>query len=339
MKSGRKATGLLVAFAFFLMAIPLWGRTEGGYSFTVVELNCENLFDTQKDSLKQDGEWTESSLRHWTRKRYWRKLNNIAQEIIACGETSEGWRLPDIVAMCEVENDSVMRDLTKRSLLRKSRYEYVMTESPDVRGIDVALMYSPTTFRLICSRSIRIEPIEGMRPTRDILYVQGRVIGGDTLHVFVVHAPSRYGGERVTRPHRLQVATTLAQTIDSIRSVSAEAAIIVAGDFNDYHDNAAPQLLYEHGLKNITRNAKGTNGAEGTYKFQGEWRSIDHVMATQSIAQKVTEAFISDPEFLLEDDEKYGGKMPLRNYYGYNYKAGFSDHLPLVVRFNLEVSD
>lgn len=307
--------------------------------FTFVELNCENLFDTEHDSLKQDQEWLDGSPRHWTRKRYWQKINNIAQEIIACGESDGGWNLPDLVALCEIENDSVMRDLTKRSLMHKSRYQYVMTESPDIRGIDVALMYSPSSFRLIESRSISVTPLEGMRPTRDILYAKGVIISGDTLHVFVIHAPSRYGGEHSTRPHRLQVATTLATNIDSIYSISPEAPIIVAGDFNDYYDNASPQLLYQHGLKNLTHNAKGINGAEGTYKFMGEWRSIDHIMATQTMADKVTKAYIADYDFLLEEDDKYGGIMPMRNYQGFKYKAGFSDHLPLVVQFNLEVSE
>lgn len=309
------------------------------HPFTFVELNCENLFDTEHDSLKQDQEWLDGSPRHWTRKRYWQKINNIAQEIIACGESDGGWNLPNLVALCEIENDSVMRDLTKRSLLRKSRYQYVMTESPDIRGIDVALMYSPSSFRLIESRSISVTPLEGMRPTRDILYAKGLIISGDTLHVFVIHAPSRYGGEHSTRPHRLQVATTLATNIDSIYSISPKAPIIVAGDFNDYYDNASPQLLYQHGLKNLTHNAKGINGAEGTYKFMGEWRSIDHIMATQTMADKVTKAYIADYDFLLEEDDKYGGKMPMRNYQGFKYRAGFSDHLPLVVQFNLEVSE
>jgi hypothetical protein len=45
-----------------------------------------------------------------------------------------------------------MFDLTRRSLLRQAGYEYVMTDSPDRRGIDVALVYSPFTFRLINHR-------------------------------------------------------------------------------------------------------------------------------------------------------------------------------------------
>ena len=307
--------------------------------FTFVELNCENLFDNSHDTLKQDTEWLDDSPRHWTYKRYRQKLNNIGKEIIACGESGDGWRLPDIVALCEVENDSVMRDLTKRSLLRNSRYEYVMTESPDVRGIDVALMFSPSSFHIISHRSIRVTTLKDMRPTRDILYANGVIINGDTLHVFVVHAPSRYGGERATRPYRMQVAATLAAAIDSIYSISPETPILVAGDFNDYHDDPAPRSLYQHGLNNITAQAKGCNGAQGTYKFMGEWRSIDHIMASPKMTERLMEAHIADLKFLLEEDEKYGGKMPLRTYHGFKYKGGYSDHLPLVARFNLEVPE
>ena len=108
--------------------------------FTLVQLNCENLFDCRHDSLKDDHEFLPEAYRRWTPSRYWKKLNRIGQEIVACGGEGKQWRLPDLVALCEVENDSVLRDLTHRSLLRTARYEYVMTNSPDVRGIDVALL-------------------------------------------------------------------------------------------------------------------------------------------------------------------------------------------------------
>ena len=153
--------------------------------FTLVQLNCENLFDCRHDSLKDDYEFLPEAYRHWTPSRYWKKLNRIGQEIVACGGEGKQWRLPDLVALCEVENDSVLRDLTRRSLLRTARYEYVMTNSPDVRGIDVALLYSPFTFALVKSYALRVNPLAGMRPTRDILYANGVTAGGDTLHVFV----------------------------------------------------------------------------------------------------------------------------------------------------------
>ena len=296
---------------------------------TFMELNCENLFDTRHDSLKNDLEFLPDGSYKWTPYRYWAKLNPLGQEIVAQSNP-----VPDFVAMCEVENDSVMFDLTKRSLLRNAGYEYVMTSSPDERGIDVALLYQPASFALLHSHSIRIKPLPDTRPTRDILYASGLVITGDTLHVFVVHAPSRRGGEQVSRPYRLQVASQLAEAVDSVYAISRDAKIIIAGDFNDYADSPALQHLYEHHLINITADAKGSHGAKATYRWHGEWRSLDQILCSPSLAARKQSSVIGDLPFLLEDDEKYGGKKPYRTYLGPRYLGGYSDHLPLVVQFS-----
>lgn len=294
---------------------------------TLVELNCENLFDCRHDTLKQDTEWLPASVRKWTPARYWRKLNYIGQEILSCQE----YVLPDLVALVEVENDSCLYDLTRRSLLRNAGYEYLMTESPDVRGIDVALLYQPFSFRPICYDCLDIQPWVGMRPTRDILYVQGEIITGDTLHIFVVHAPSRYGGEKATRPNRRLVARRL---MDAISQLPANAKVIVAGDFNDYADSPALQELEASGLRNATRETKGLYGkAKGTYRYEGRWQTIDHVLLSPILCDFVAQTYINDPPFLLEEDKKYGGFKPFRTFNGLRYQRGFSDHLPLVVRF------
>ncbi len=317
--------------------------------FTFVELNCENLFDYTHDEGKDDMEWTPTSIRHWNKGRYWRKLNNIGQEIISCGEQdaksqtpslnregrggSPTWQLPDMVALCEVENDSVIRDLTKRSMLRNAGYEYLITQSPDLRGIDVALLYAPTSFRLIRSYALRVKPLPGMRPTRDILYASGEIISGDTLHVFVVHAPSRFGGERQTRPNRRVVGERLMASIDSIRSLHPNPRIIVAGDFNDGDNDALLTYLHSQRLHNISEGAIGHHGAKATYKYQGRWENIDHILVSSAMVRSFQEVYVHDPEFLTEEDSKYGGRQPHRNYNGMRYQRGFSDHLPLVARF------
>lgn len=316
--------------------------------FTFVELNCENLFDYTHDEGKDDMEWTPTSIRHWNKGRYWRKLNNIGQEIISCGEIRNAivnhqhltpvtqhpnWQLPDMVALCEVENDSVIRDLTKRSMLHNAGYEYLITQSPDLRGIDVALLYAPTSFRLIRSYALRVKPLPGMRPTRDILYACGEIISGDTLHVFVVHAPSRFGGERQTRPNRRVVGERLMTSIDSIRSLHPNPRIIVAGDFNDGDNDALLTYLHSQRLHNISEGAMGHHGAKATYKYQGRWENIDHILVSSAMVRSFQEVYVHDPEFLTEEDSKYGGRQPHRNYNGMRYQRGFSDHLPLVARF------
>lgn len=301
--------------------------------FTFVELNCENLFDCRHDSLKNDTEFLPDGSYHWTRTRYWRKLNRVGQTIIACGVKGQSWQLPDMVALCEVENDSVLHDLTRRSLLRNARYDYVMTCSPDERGIDVALVYSPFSFRLIRSHSVRVEPIKDMRPTRDILYASGVIASGDTLHVIVAHLPSRRGGERHSRPFRMAAADRVAAVADSVYNVSKDAKIIIAGDFNDYANSASVRMLCGKRLKDISAEATGRNGAKGTYRYQGEWGSLDHILVSESLARNVVDCYINDAPFLVEPDEKYGGVKPRRNYLGPRYQNGFSDHLPLVATF------
>lgn len=312
----------------------------GAQEFCFVELNCENLFDTTHDSLKQDAEFTKEGSRHWTRTRYWNKQNNIAREIISCGGNGAEWHIPDLVALIEIENDSVMHDLTRRSLLRNAGYNYVMTCSNDVRGIDVALLYNPFTFHLDSHYSIRIENKERERPTRDILYVKGFMqADNDTVmlpqHIFVVHAPSRSGGKSITNDYRLRVADRLCQAIDSISNVEKNPRIIVAGDFNDYYDDESVKMVTLHGMKNVSAGVKGKNGAKGTYRFRGEWGSLDQIMVSDKMLEERSfkECFINDADFLLEDEKQYGGKRPHRTYSGPKYDArGFSDHLPLVLR-------
>lgn len=321
---------------FIVLAVGLimLGNVSAQQSFTFVEYNVENIFDTNHDEGKQDQEFLPDATRHWTEKRYWKKLDRIGKSILSCSSKAG---IPDMVALCEVENDQCLHDLTRRSLLRNAGYEYVMTNSPDQRGIDVALMYSPFSFRLIRSYGLGVKTIEGMRPTRDILYACGELQSGDTLHVFVVHAPSRHGGEKASRPFRLQAADRLSAAVDSIRAISADAAIFITGDFNDYHDSPALQRLYQHNLKNISKEARGRNGVKATYRYKGEWNSLDHMLVSPALNQKVDTVFIQSEKFLLEKDKFYGGYLPKRTYKGVNYqKKGFSDHLPLVARFCFE---
>lgn len=316
---------LAALFILFLQSITITKSQTSNLKFqiTFVELNCENLFDCRHDEGKEDFEFLPDGDRHWSRTKYWRKLNNIGQELLSCSDN-----LPDLVALCEVENDTVLHDLTRRSLLRNAGYHYLMTESPDVRGLDVALLYQPMRFRPICYDCITVEPILDMRPTRDILYVRGETVTRDTLHLFIVHAPSRYGGELETRPFRQLVCRTLAEAVSRLEGEK----IIVAGDFNDYANDPALRHLEETGLINVTKNVKGTHGAKANYRHDGLWRSLDHVFLSSALYASLDTAYINDLPFLLEEDQRYGGVKPRRTFNGFRYQQGFSDHLPLVVR-------
>ena len=170
--------------------------------FRVMSWNVENLFDTHHDTLKNDNEFLPDAIRHWNYTKYKKKLADMARVITAVGE----WNPPALVGLCEVENDSVLRDLTRRSPLKELSYRYVMTSSPDLRGIDVALLYQRDLFKLLSFRSIPIPSFKHHRPTRDLLHVSGLLLTGDTLDVIVCHLPSRSGGVKESEPYRLHAA-------------------------------------------------------------------------------------------------------------------------------------
>ncbi|MEG1564175.1 MAG: endonuclease [Bacteroides sp.] len=310
--------------------------------------NVENLFDTRHDSLKNDGEFLPNAIRHWSYGRYRKKLDNLARVITAVG----GWAPPALVALCEVENDSVLRDLTRYSALKEHRYRYVMTDSPDQRGIDVALLYQRHCFKLLSHRSVRIPASKAFNhPTRDLLHVCGKLLSGDTLDILVCHFPSRSGGVKESEPYRIFVAGIVRAQSDSLIAARLHPQLLLLGDFNDYPQNTAiartlgavappdhplPGKLYHL----LARQARQRDF--GSYKYQGEWGLLDHLIVSGTLLDASAPFFTSEANahvfslpFLLTDDEKYGGKQPLRTYYGMKYQEGYSDHLPVYVDFQL----
>lgn len=212
----------------FLCLCYLVGVTYAQEPFRVMFYNVENLFDCQHDTLKNDYEFLPDAPKGWTQARYHDKLARIAKVIIATGEEN----VPDLVGLCEVENDHCLKDLTENSPLREAGYRYVMTDSPDERGIDVALLYQRGTFKLVGKNCISVpyKEIE-RRPTRDILHVTGQVASGDTLDVFVCHMPSRAGGEEKSEPYRLFTAQILKIAADSVMNIRQHPNVMIMGDF------------------------------------------------------------------------------------------------------------
>ena len=312
--------------------------------YRVMFYNVENLFDTKDDSLKNDEDFLPDGFTRWTPWKYWEKLRDITRVITAVG----GMQSPALVGLCEVENDSVLFDLTRRSPLRAQEYEYIVTRSPDERGIDVALLYQRHQFKLLEHDEYEIRfDRPASRPTRNILHAVGELINSDTIDVFVCHFPSRSNGQKETEPARVAAATLLREKTDSILALRMRPHCIIMGDFNDQPDNKSLlhtlkagrvrppfhadklyNLFFDH-LKARDR---------GTYKYQGKWNVLDQFMVNGSMLMeengmyiKDFEAHIFDGEFLLENDDKYYGKKPYRTNLGPRYHGGFSDHLPIYV--------
>lgn len=308
--------------------------------FCVMSYNVENLFDCQHDSLKNDMEFLPQSPRHWTYRKYRKKLDNLAKVILAVGQ----WNPPALVGLCEIENDSVLHALTHYSLLRHIDYRYLITHSCDERGIDVGLLYQRKLFQPINTQSLSVPKPAGIKhATRDILHVSGRLLNLDTLDVMVCHFPSRRGGARLSEPYRLAAATTVRRCIDSLYLVRQKPQILIMGDFNDYPENRSIQLIIgqnptmQHLLSHVSLQ-KDT----GSYKFQGNWGLLDHIIVSPQLTQSSSELYtpsfsgqIYRPTFLLITDKKFGGMQPFRTYLGMKYLGGFSDHLPVYVNFRM----
>lgn len=307
--------------------------------------NLENLFDPGNDSLKTDDEFTPEGLRHWNYNRLNKKIAHLAKVIIAMG----GWEAPELVGVCEVENENVIKKIIYNSPLASYKYKYVHFESPDERGIDVAFLYRPDKFEVVYSKAIKIyNSTLSQIPTRDILYIKGVLPHKrkDSLHLFINHWPSRYSGYAESQEKRIAVAKTLRFFIDSLLSADSNTAIVVMGDFNDYPDDVSirtylkvqtnPDSLSNKELLNMMYPFLKKNNI-GTHKYAQHWGILDQIMVSQSMLNNKNtwqikgSAFIFDLPFLLEVDEKYMGVKPYRSYYGMKYQEGFSDHLPIFI--------
>ena len=230
-----------------------------------------------------------------------------------------------LVGMCEVENDTVLRDLTLRSPLRAAKYRYVHSEGPDLRGVDCCLLYQPSLFRLQGSEAIRVPSAEhGLRPTRDILHVWGNLVRTDSLlHVFVLHFPSRAGDSKSSTQNRMLAAETLCTALDKLQG----QRIMVMGDFNAEPDDPIFRPILQRLVSLIPQKRKELRKAQGTYYYQGLWGFIDHILVSPSM-QECCEprAHVAKFPFLLTEKG-----TPWRTFQGPAYKGGYSDHLPLFV--------
>jgi len=317
--------------------------------FRIAFYNVENLFDCRDDSTKLDNEFLPEGNYHWTPARYYDKLNKIARVIVALGE----WETPEIVGLCEIENRFVLDELLAKTPLSRANYRIIHKESPDRRGIDVALLYRSDEFVPLVYRTFNISFVDDTaRTTRDILYVKGTVAGSDTLHIFVNHWPSKYGGQFSSEPLRIETALVLRKAIDSIQISSPLAKIIVMGDFNDESTDLsitqhlaatsnfnalAPQNLYNLAAYHQQHNSYGS------LKYQGKWSLIDQFIVSGSLLNpsntlsdkpiylQPSDFYIFNPAYLLENDEATAGERPFRTFNGYTYNGGFSDHLPVFI--------
>lgn len=285
----------------------------------IVSYNVENLFDTKHDTLKNDSSFLPDGMHHWTYRRYQTKIDRIAQVLVNIG----GWESVPLVGLCEVENARCLRNLCYE--LRRFHYKYVHYDSPDERGVDVALLYDSTRVSILNSRALSLS-LDG-DATRDILYVSALYEQRDTIHVMMCHLPSQLGGASNTDWKRQRAKSLIQSQIDSIFLLQPNANIVVMGDMNT---SAQDDLT---GMVNLMIPIQKMG--QGTHKYQGIWTCLDQFYVSQSIASKAT-ATIFSPRWLLEEDAKYLDYKPHRTFIGFRYNDGYSDHLPIVLHLRLD---
>ena len=321
-----------------LTACLAWIRAE---DLRVVSYNVENLFHPKHDTVcidsttfieKDDYEWTPEGERRWSYTRYYRKVENIARVLTNIGE----WDGVDIVGLQEVENALCLKRLCYT--LRPGEYDFVHYESPDPRGIDVALIYKKSRVDTLNSKPLPIPSPQGRESreeklvTRDILYVCVRVDKRDTLHLFVCHLPSQRGGAAESEWKRTAVKEILQRSIDSVYALHPADQIIVMGDMN-----SEPKEDLD-GLRNrmVVESQKSKVESHGTHKYQGRWSCLDQFYTSPSL-DSLSRAEIYNAAWIQEPDEKYLDLKPKRTYNGFRYqKDGFSDHLPILLKLKIK---
>lgn len=321
---------ILVAIALLATRPPLCPAADDG-DFTVMFWNLENFFDfIDEGGGEADTEFSARGARHWTKRRFQSKCAAVAKGILWVADRQG--RLPDVIGLAEVENAFVLRRLLGDTPLRKTEYAYVHFDSPDHRGMDVALLYNAGTVELLSASARHIHDGDSLMRTRDILLAHVRPKSAPDsagLWLAVNHHPSKYGGN-ASGPKRLAAMSELRSLTDSVAALGpgGRAAVIAMGDFNDTPDGPAFDIITASGGGGRLVNAMRTAPGEGSIRYGGKWELID-LFFTSPGMDAVGEV-VRIP-FLMTWDNVHAGMKPLRTWTGPRWTGGVSDHCPILL--------
>lgn len=314
--------------------------------------NLENLFDTE-DGPNNDAEYLPQGANKWTPERYAQKLDNMASAIsqIAAGKA------PDILGVCEIENRQVLEDLVVHPKLFRYGYQIAHFDSPDLRGIDCALLYRPSVLKVESQQAhpVRI-PGEPHIKTRDVLVVDG-LVGDERFSFLVAHWPSRAGGEQISLGRRMAAALLMRSLSDSLTTVDPERKLILMGDLND--DPTSPSLIEGLRTKNSPEGlvagdlfnsmAKLYLDGYGTLAYRDVWNLFDNIITSANLVGEDLSTFklqqdnqtkaygrIFNAAFLTQQSGQFKG-YPLRTFSYGQFQNGYSDHYPVLVYLVKEV--
>ncbi|MEO8088637.1 MAG: endonuclease [Bacteroidota bacterium] len=324
------------------------GKTQKKFQVALIGFyNLENFYDTINDPGKNDEEFLPGGANHYTGAVYLDKISKLSDVISLIGTdvTPDGLAL---MGCAEIENDTVLTDLTHSPKLVGRGYKIVHYNSPDIRGIDVGLLYNPKYFTPKFSEPLfvpLIDPDGAPRYTRDVLYVEGTFLG-ESIFVFVNHWPSRRGGEEASAPGRALAASVAKHKIDSITKINPDAKIVLMGDLND--DPVSPSLTKVIGAlgerKDVQRGGMFNpwmvyyKQGIGTLAYNDSWNLFDQIVISSGWLNKdrpglfFKEARIFSKPWMIQQDGRYKG-YPKRTYDFNKYIGGYSDHFPTFTVF------
>ncbi|APD06886.1 hypothetical protein UJ101_01367 [Flavobacteriaceae bacterium UJ101] len=309
---------------------------------TIGFYNIENLFDIIDDPDTLDEAFTPDSPKRWTAQRYENKLHKLAKAIKLLGD-EDSVEPPVILGLAEVENKSVLEDLTQKTELQQFQYGIVHFDSPDERGIDVGFIYQKEAFMVLHkeSHSVYLEDEKGIQDTtRDILHVSG-LLKGMPLDIIVTHWPSKRNGD-VNAQKRLVVADKVRSIVDTIFDREPGANLLVMGDFNDDPDGKSlKRLKIEDEAYKMDREElfnpmiELEKEGKGSLSHKGHWNLFDQILVSKALIRgqrsiQFKKADVFDPRLLQEWKEPYKGE-PFRTYVGKKYLGGYSDHFPVYI--------
>ncbi|HWY37199.1 MAG TPA: endonuclease/exonuclease/phosphatase family protein [Bacteroidia bacterium] len=300
--------------------------------------NVENFYDTLNDPIKNDEDWLPTGANLWDSKKYYTKLDHLSDVISQLGTevTPDGVA---VMGLCEIENIHVLNDLVKMPKLAPRHYKIVHVEGPDIRGVDVALLYNPKYFTVTSHHAYHLTlPLDSSHKTRDQLLVSGKLLG-EEFHFIICHWPSRLGGEVASQPNRIAAAKLGRKIIDSLLKTNPNAKVILMGDLNDDPtDVSVRQYLNTVGKPEKMEPGKMFNAMESHYKkgigtlaYNDAWNLFDQQIMTPALVKNNYQdlqfyvSHVFNKPFVLESEGKFRG-YPRRTFSGGAYTGGYSDH-------------
>lgn len=328
--------------------------TKSNSSKVKVQLSCvafynlENLFDTINNSKILGEEFTPAGPIKWNTQKYNSKLKNMSYAISQIGLDYSPTGVA-IIGVSEIENRTVLEDLIKQPDLVKRGYEIVHYDSPDLRGVDVGLLYDPSKFVVTNSKSYRLHTTDTAFLTRDQLMVSGYLMG-EKVHVIVNHWPSRSGGELRSQPKRNAAAGLTRSIADSLFKVDPKARIIIMGDLNDdpFNESCAKILGAKKEIMEVKEGElyntlwKTLDMGVGSLAYNDQWNLFDQIIVSNELANgnrsklKLWKAEVFNRSFLIQQEGRFKGS-PLRTQAGGVWLNGYSDHFPTLIYLVKEV--